>query len=273
MRSYLDVKKEETVRRAFQKWSTKARQTRYRRIMLAERERDNQVKILSRFWDRWRERVLAERLRPLEYNLVLQSQRSLLFRAFGVWRSKTRSLPAIHFSSANTKAKYWKLWREAMPRALQASRAREHDRRNLSGKVLDKWVKTYRTKIAMKAVARARYLRLPSVATKQDSAKPFPSSSKMPALSYMPSIQPRHVAALSISRSDEGPSRGTTRDKRLPPVPQPWTLARRAPAPAISSSEEEPGPDNFIRPQTARNTNLWSDLKHASARPSTAPSR
>jgi protein SFI1 len=81
-----------------------------------------------------------------------------------------QSLPAIRFNASSLKVKFWKRWREAMPRVLQLKEARELDRKTTLGKgiflpsltiqltrysakAVDKWVQTYRTKIALKAVA------------------------------------------------------------------------------------------------------------------------
>jgi protein SFI1 len=75
-----------------------------------------------------------------------------MYRAFAIWRSKTRvcvlvlvsegrpltiiclqSLPAVHFHAANVRASFWKVWRDAMPRALQAKQAREMDKKAVLG--------------------------------------------------------------------------------------------------------------------------------------------
>jgi protein SFI1 len=76
-----------------------------------------------------------------------------MYRAFAIWRSKTRvcllvlvsegrsltvicpqSLPAVHFHASNVRAWFWKVWRDAMPRALQAKQAREIDKKTVLGK-------------------------------------------------------------------------------------------------------------------------------------------
>jgi len=90
-----------------------------------------------------------------------------MFFTFGLWHSKTRSLPAVKFHASHTKEKVWNIWRNAMPRALQSKQARDMDRKSVLVNSFDKWLKTYRTKMALKAIARARYLRLPTTAPRQ----------------------------------------------------------------------------------------------------------
>ena len=76
----------------------------------------------------------------------------------------------MRFDAYHTKLKAWKTWRDAMPNALQARKAREVDRRAVLSmycahifhaeflslptvKVFEKWHKAYKTKIELKAVA------------------------------------------------------------------------------------------------------------------------
>src|SRR6267154_3064475 len=47
-----------------------------------------------------------------------------------------QSLPAVHFHASNVRARFWKVWRDAMPRALQAKQAREMDKNTVLGKNL-----------------------------------------------------------------------------------------------------------------------------------------
>ena len=114
-----------------------------------------------------------------------------MFRAFGIWHSKTnvsspfveflgvylmfrttqllQSLPAVRFHASRLKVKYWRMWRDAMPKALQAKTAREIDQKavlcrsmsadlwpfshHLQAKTFNKWMQAYKTKIDLKAVA------------------------------------------------------------------------------------------------------------------------
>ena len=83
-----------------------------------------------------------------------------------------QSLPAVRFHASHLKSKYWKVWRDSMPRALQSKQAREADRKavlcafSLCGisihchltrrkiaKAFAKWLQAYKTKLELKAVA------------------------------------------------------------------------------------------------------------------------
>ncbi|EGO20886.1 hypothetical protein SERLADRAFT_452027 [Serpula lacrymans var. lacrymans S7.9] len=176
MESYQDVKREENIRRMFNRWLNASRSSRYRRQTLQQKEDDMKRAAIAVSWDKWRGRFKDERLRPIEHNVIVQSRRNLLFRAFGIWHSRTKSLPAIRFHASYTKAKCWNVWRASMPQALQAKKAREMDKKQVLSKTLEKWVQTHRTKIALKAVARARYLRLPTAAPRQGPDQESPAS-------------------------------------------------------------------------------------------------
>ncbi|KAI0934407.1 hypothetical protein AcV5_006256 [Taiwanofungus camphoratus] len=163
MESYQDVKREENMRRMFYRWLTAARQARHRRLYLQEKEEEMKLTVVAGAWDKWRERFQDIRLQPIADDFLCQNRKILMFRAFELWRSKTKSLPAVRFHASRAKVKAWRIWRDAMPRALQAKTAREVDRQSVLAKIFVKWHKAYNTKIELKAVARARYLRLPTV--------------------------------------------------------------------------------------------------------------
>ena len=42
-----------------------------------------------------------------------------------------QSLPALRFNVSHLKKKYWSVWRNAMPQALQSKKARDFDRNAL----------------------------------------------------------------------------------------------------------------------------------------------
>ncbi|KAI0341741.1 hypothetical protein BDW22DRAFT_1485199 [Trametopsis cervina] len=172
MESYQDVKREENMRRMFNRWLTATRKSRHRRLLLQEKEDELKLAIVAGAWDRWREQYLDTRLRPMADTFLLQSQKNLVFRTFGIWHSRTNSLPAVRFHASHLKARFWATWRDAMPRALQAREAREVERRSVLTKALERWTRAYKTKIELKAVARARYLRLPTAAPRQNSSSP-----------------------------------------------------------------------------------------------------
>ncbi|KAL0946958.1 hypothetical protein HGRIS_013114 [Hohenbuehelia grisea] len=167
MESYQYIKREEFVKRIFNRWLVSARASRHRRLTLQKKEHELNLAVMSVAWDKWRDKFVEERLRSVEYDVAHQTARNLLFRNFGIWHAKTKTLPAIRFHASYTKAKYWKIWRAAMPHALLVKTARDKDKHNVLSKYLDKWVQVYRTKMALKAVARARYLRLPTATPRQ----------------------------------------------------------------------------------------------------------
>ncbi|TRM57576.1 hypothetical protein BD626DRAFT_574365 [Schizophyllum amplum] len=153
MESYQFVKREEFVRRVFSRWATAARAARHRRVTLQDREAEMKLVMLSSAWDKWREKFKGEKLRPIETAVRSQGQQYLLYRAFAFWHSRTDSLPAIRFHADTTKARYWKKWMAAMPRALQAKKARELHKQNLLAKIFEKWAQKRETKRALRLAA------------------------------------------------------------------------------------------------------------------------
>ncbi|KAI0646947.1 Sfi1 spindle body protein-domain-containing protein [Trametes meyenii] len=162
MESYQHVKREENMRKMFYRWLAAAKKARHRRLSLQAREDEFKLTVVSAVWDKWRERFQDIRLQPMADAFIRQHRDDIMFRAFGIWhaKSRVRSLPAVRFHASNLKAKYWKKWRDAMPRALQAKEARDMDRRITLSKAFAHWQKAYRTKVELKAIARARYLNL-----------------------------------------------------------------------------------------------------------------
>ncbi|KAG6332366.1 hypothetical protein ID866_6722 [Astraeus odoratus] len=162
MESHLDIKRAETMRRTFNRWLAAARVRRQKRMLLREKELEFDRQALLVAWDKWREKYINEKLRPIAFQVILQNQRNLLFRAFGIWLAKTRSLPAIRFRVFRLKQKSWQKWRSAMPQALQAKKAREMHTKAVLSQAFEKWHQAYKAKRHLKEIARARYLRLPS---------------------------------------------------------------------------------------------------------------
>ena len=136
----------------FYRWLNAARKARHRRLLLQQKEEELKLTVVAGAWDKWRERYLDIRLQPVADAFLVQSQKNLMFRAFGIWHSKTKvrseipivgvnihiryplqSLPAVRFHALHLKARHWKIWRDAMPRALQAKEAREMDRKSVLG--------------------------------------------------------------------------------------------------------------------------------------------
>lgn len=205
MESYKYVKREETLRKVFHRWLAAARKVRSRRLLLQQKEEELKLAVVAGAWDKWRERYLDIRLQPVADAFLAQHERNLVFRAFGIWHSKTKSLPAVRFHASHLKARYWAIWRDAMPRALQSKQAREVHNKNVLTKAFEKWVQAYKTKLELKAVARARYLRLPTAAPRQIRPAPPPKPSKTTS-DYLsvPAAASRPNSPTSISEA--GPS-------------------------------------------------------------------
>lgn len=105
----------ENIRRVFHRWFSLARTTRHRRLILQQKEDDVKFSIIAVAWEKWRDLYNDEKLRPIvrlipqppielelmilqEYNVATQTQKNLLFWAFGMWHSKTKVILASFFS-------------------------------------------------------------------------------------------------------------------------------------------------------------------------------
>jgi protein SFI1 len=152
----------ENLRRIFYRWLSAARASRHRRVTLQQKEAELKHGWLEAAWDKWRDRYLHEKLRPLVSVKMAPSEDLcswLLFRnsrlllrvrqicssgysgsgtqrqGYGLNALKLnvvadldQSLPAIRFHASHIKGRYWQIWRSTMPRALQAKKARDLDR-------------------------------------------------------------------------------------------------------------------------------------------------
>jgi len=174
LENYLLVKKEDVIRRAFHKWLTAKRAAEHRRLTHQRKEAHLRQVAITSAWEKWRERFKDERLRPLEYQVILENQKNVLLRSIVIWTTKTQSLPAVKFHSKHLKEKFFKRWHNAMPNALRTRKACEMDRNNTLANAFDKWTKAYQTKVTLKAVARAKYLRLPPASTRQPLTRSRP---------------------------------------------------------------------------------------------------
>ncbi|KAG9318710.1 hypothetical protein JVU11DRAFT_806 [Chiua virens] len=219
MESHLDIKKAESIRRMFYKWLGAARARRHKRVLLRERQAEFDRVSMQVAWDRWREKYVEEKMRPIVYQVAQQRQKNLLFRAFGIWQSKTRSLPAIRFRASRTKMKVWEIWRAAMPQAFQAKKARDIHATAVLSRVFEKWSKAYKTKRHLKEIARARYLRLPTVTNGPPVATPKATGSL--ASKATRNARPRRsdIVETETEDSDAGPSRLASRSSGLTPKP------------------------------------------------------
>ncbi|CAE6433125.1 unnamed protein product [Rhizoctonia solani] len=265
LRSFQDVQKEDMLRRAFQRWLTITRHQRLRRQRLEQKEQQLRFEALGRAWDTWRDKFKEETLSGTENAVRLQAQRSLMFSAFRLWESKSRALPALRFYSDSVRRRAFEKWKASLPSAKLARAAREFDKEQLLRKMLAHWKARYQTRIGLKAVARARYLRLPpATATPRPSvlgsaagSRAVPSSrSGMPPSSSAPapltfprpsavSLLGRKVAseraASSVPPETRVPSPPAIRARSSSPVkpvvaPRPILVAASTPAQPVRSS-------------------------------------
>ncbi|KZT42095.1 hypothetical protein SISSUDRAFT_1042035 [Sistotremastrum suecicum HHB10207 ss-3] len=245
MDSFHFVRQEDVLRNAFAKWYNATRNSQQRGQRLRAHEEESKEALLAAAWEHWRDRLIANRLRPLEDEMLMRLKANLLVRAFGNWQRKTTILPALRFHNSQTKLKAWQVWRASMPRARQAHAARDFERRTTLKQTFSKWLQIYRSRIALKAVARARYLRLPEppkpsfVKSLNDSMKPrSASTSSRPIASSSKQL-------LGVPK-DRGLSRllAPSTHRSIPPAPE---AARPKSSQAVSSVDEK--------------MNLWARLK------------
>ncbi|KAF8481539.1 Sfi1 spindle body protein-domain-containing protein [Gautieria morchelliformis] len=263
--SFQDVKREDTLRRMFIKWLAAARKSKSRRMRLAEREDELRLEILAAAWEAWRDRFRENRLRDLEYRAIIQNQSSLLYRVFATWYSRSKSVPGIRLYATHLKTKSWDRWRAAMPLAVQARKARETDAKRVLSNMFERWKEAQRLKIALKAVARARYLRLPSPGYKPPaSGQQPPDTLHLRPLLHRPLRSQISGTTEAASRNDKGP----TPTEPAPAVrireissrlgSRPGTLRVRA------ATTEHPSPRTEVLANTdGMRDRLWNELRGA----------
>ncbi|KIM62097.1 hypothetical protein SCLCIDRAFT_15938 [Scleroderma citrinum Foug A] len=234
MESHLDIKRAETMRRIFHRWLSAARSRHQRRTLLREKELRFDRVAVQVAWDKWRDKYIHEKLRPIASQVAVQCQKNLLFRAFGIWLAKTKSLPAIRFRTFRLKHKIWEKWRAAMPQALQAKKAREVHAKAVLSRAFEKWHQAHKVKRHLKEIARARYLRLPPAVPGQPAATSKSPGPLVPVGSR--NAFPRRAvrADPDTEEPDAGPSRPAIRSTtRTPRTGIASLLSTRASAEAV----------------------------------------
>ncbi|KAI6132101.1 Sfi1 spindle body protein-domain-containing protein [Pisolithus croceorrhizus] len=232
MESHLDIKRAETMRRVFHRWLALARARHQRRTILREKELTFVRASLQATWDRWREKFIKEKLRPMAHQVALRSQKNLLFRAFGIWLVKTR-VPFLRFRfhAFRLKQRSWQKWRAAMPQALQAKKAREMHTKAVLSRAFEKWHQGYKVRTHLKEIARARYLRLPGAIPGQSASASKVTGPLVPVTTR--NAFPRRAlrADTETEESDAGPSRPAIRSAtRTPRAGIASLLSTRTPA-------------------------------------------
>jgi protein SFI1 len=198
-KSFLDVKKEDSIRRSFVKWTTLARSIRVQRerveYLLQQKKRATATKV----FDQWYDRYVEATLRPLEYEALLQRQRSAMSSIFARWKSSTRSLPAIQLDQARRKSHAFFKWQAKLPLARLENKALQRDRLVMQEKGFHHWYAATKAKRALRAAARfggPSAVRLGAVAhlRQRSGGNPFgggtaSSSSPDARIRYRPAIQ------------------------------------------------------------------------------------
>ncbi|CAE6460315.1 unnamed protein product [Rhizoctonia solani] len=284
LRSFQDVQREDMLRRAFQRWLAATRHERLRRQRLEQKEQQLRFEALGRAWDIWRDKFREETLRGTENLVRLQAQRSLMFSAFRLWESKSRGLPALRFYSDNVRRKAFEKWRASLPSAKLARMAREYDKELLLRKMLAHWKERYQIRIGLKAVARARYLRLPPAAAAPrpsvlssaaasragPSSRPGISSSSAPTPFAFP--RPSAVSLLGRKLASERVASSVPPETRAP-SPSPAARARSS-SPVKPIAAPKPIPAAISTPAPSSRSSLLSGFR-VTPRPTragTAPS-
>ncbi|KAJ6630747.1 hypothetical protein B0H10DRAFT_1982710 [Mycena sp. CBHHK59/15] len=226
MESYQFVKREENIRKAFHRWLSAARTSRHRRLTLQRKEAEMKFGVISVSWDKWRDRFKDQRLRPIEYDVILQSDKNVLFRTFAIWHSKTKSLPAIRFNASRIKTRCWKIWLGALPRALQTKTARDVDRKAV---------------LLFLYNSRARYLRLPSAVSRPVNIASRPTPVHTPLVSR--SVFPRRAVRTEESSDEEEDEPGPS-----------WRRAQLRTGPRSLRSDPSPPPRSHSRFSSTRSS-------------------
>ncbi|CAE7221725.1 unnamed protein product [Rhizoctonia solani] len=284
LRSFQDVQREDMLRRAFQRWLAATRHERLRRQRLEQKEQQLRFEAMGRAWDTWRDKFKQETLRGTENLVRLQAQRSLVFSAFRLWESKSRALPALRFYSDSVRRKAFEKWRASLPSAKLARVAREFDKEQLLRKMLAHWKERYQIRIGLKAVARARYLRLPPAAAASrpsvlssaaasragPSSRPGIPSSSTPAPLAFP--RPSAISLLGRKVASERVASSVPPETRAP-SPSPAARAQSS-SPVKPIAAPKPIQAAFSTPAPPSRTTLLSGFRVTPrpARAGTAPS-
>ncbi|KAG9117290.1 hypothetical protein FRC07_007362 [Ceratobasidium sp. 392] len=226
LRSFQDVKREDMIRRAFQKWLGASRHAQHRRQRLERKEQQLGLEFLGRAWDTWRDKFKEENLRAA-------------------------GLPALRLYASNVRRKAFEKWRSSLPSAKLARVAREFEKERVLHKMLTQWRERYQTKIGLKAVARARYLRLPpavvaprpSVLSSAAASRTGPvSRPTLPSTHTAPTPAriPRTTAVSLLGRKAASERAASAAPETRPPSPTTTVARARSRSPVKPTSTPKP---------------------------------
>ncbi|KAJ3521872.1 hypothetical protein NMY22_g12132 [Coprinellus aureogranulatus] len=172
LESFTYLQQKDHLRRLFYRWLSAARLSRHRKIVLRRKEDEVRLQVMEAVWDRWREKTLRSR----EDQVLLQRQRNILCRLFSTWHGKSKAPPAIRFDCVRVKKLFFKKWKGAMSHTHQMKQAMNLDRSFVAGRFFGRWVEVYKARKTLKAVARARHLRLPAAPARKHTISSGSSS-------------------------------------------------------------------------------------------------
>ncbi|UZJ51935.1 hypothetical protein CBS101457_001255 [Exobasidium rhododendri] len=219
-KSFIDVKKEEQLRRTFLAWVKFARAESNRKLLAKQFLREKRTITLEKSVTQWYDRYVESSLRPLEYEALLQRQKIVQRLIFTRWKSRTTSLPAIRFDHVRSKSHTFYRWLERLPLVRVENQATRWDKQSMQRKGFQHWSAAARAKKAVRAAARfggpsAARLRSTAYLYQRGMSNPyggFGSSSPSP----VPTKQSRHKVTqnvtptmlkrmpLSLSNSEKG---------------------------------------------------------------------
>lgn len=215
-KSFLDVKKEDLVRRSFVKWTTLARSIRFQRERVDYLLQQKKRAIATKVFDQWYDRYVEASLRSLEYEALLQRQRAAMSSIFARWKSSTRSLPAIQFDQARRESHAYFKWQARLPLARLENKALQRDRLMMQEKGFHHWYAATKAKRALRAAARfggPSAVRLGAVShlRQRSGGNPFgggagSSSSPDVRMRHRPAIHRKHSRPTSQTQEASIPS-------------------------------------------------------------------
>ncbi|KAK0536785.1 hypothetical protein OC835_001922 [Tilletia horrida] len=224
--SFREVKEQERLARTFDTWFQRAYESLDRKAKYDEVVEAREGRLVRAAWDAWVDRRVDTALRSLEYQAVLVRKQAVLKRAFGRWKQRTQTLPAISFNLAKLKLRALDRWLEALPRAQNRRLAIQLERDSVLPRFWSAWVQAAKVERNLRAAERFGGI----------SMRKFKSVSGRVKMVASP---PSHAHAQAGGPSPTVPSAGLIKAARspaaaVPAIRYPASVGRAA-SPAPSS--------------------------------------
>ncbi|KAK0562001.1 hypothetical protein OC844_002920 [Tilletia horrida] len=152
--SFREVKEQERLARTFDTWFQRAYESLDRKAKYDEVVEAREGRLVRAAWDAWVDRRVDTALRSLEYQAVLVRKQAVLKRAFGRWKQRTQTLPAISFNLAKLKLRALDRWLEALPRAQNRRLAIQLERDSVLSRFWSAWVQAAKVERNLRAAER-----------------------------------------------------------------------------------------------------------------------